>query len=254
MLEPTLIERVLPQGCDCGHNQFESDTITPFYTHQQIELPEIQMKVSHFILHKTTCSHCGKTVCAGTPKKHQSGYSPRLSAMVAELSGSHGASRQTVQDFWQSVLGLPISVGGFQRIIDRTSEALKPLYDEFGKQARKAKVNYIDKTSWFQSGKLSWLWTMVNHIVAFFKALEDEDWRARERAAKALREIWDTRAVKPLIAVLRDESKKVRKEAGRALQRLTKKSFIFDNTNIEKWQHWCGKNKETFLNKSTDGR
>ncbi|KKL55259.1 hypothetical protein LCGC14_2257220, partial [marine sediment metagenome] len=82
--------------------------------------------------------------------------------MVAELSGSHGASRQTVQDFLQSVLNVPISIGGIQRIIDRTSDALKPVYDEIGQQVRKAEVNHIDETSWFQSGKLCWLWTMVN--------------------------------------------------------------------------------------------
>jgi transposase len=168
MLEPTETKIILPTICDCGRYDFNPKTLEPYYTHQHIELPEIQMDVRHFILHKSKCNHCGTTVRAVVPKEYQSGYGPRLSATVAELSGSHGASRQTVQDFCQSILGIPISVGGIQCILDRTSKALRPVYDEIGRRARQADVNYIDETSWFQSGKLSWLWTMVNHTVAFF--------------------------------------------------------------------------------------
>jgi transposase len=187
LLEPTETNIVLPTLCECGRYDFDPKTLKPYYTHQHIELPEIQMNVSHFILHKGKCNLCGKTVRAVVSKKYQSGYGPRLSATVAELSGSHGASRQTVQDFCQSILGIPISVGGIQCILDRTSEALKPIYDEIGRQARQADVNHVDETSWFQSGKLNWLWTMVNHTVAFFmvhpnrskQAFEQlvDDWR-----------------------------------------------------------------------------
>ena len=168
MLEPTETKIILPTICDCGRYDFDPKTLEPYYTHQHIELPEIQMDVRHFILHKGKCNHCGTTVRSVVPKEYQSGYGPRLSATVAELSGSHGASRQTVQDFCQSILGIPISVGGIQCILDRASKALKPVYDEIGQQVRQADVNHIDETSWFQSGKLSWLWTMVNHTVAFF--------------------------------------------------------------------------------------
>ena len=187
MLDPTDTQMILPTICDCGRYDFAADTIAPYYTHQHIELPEIELNVTHFMLHKAKCNCCGKTIRAGVPKEYQSGYGSRFSAMVAELSGSHGASRQTVQDFCQSVLGIPISVGGIQRIIDRSSEALKPVYDEIGKQARQAEVNHIDETSWVQAGKLKWLWAMVNHAVAFFmvhpnrskKAFEQlvDDWK-----------------------------------------------------------------------------
>lgn len=168
MLEPTETNLILPTICDCGRYDFDPATLEPYYTHQHIELPEIQMDVKHFILHKSKCNHCGTTARSVVPKQYQSGYGPRFSATVAELSGSHGASRQTVQDFCQSILGTPISVGGIQRILDRASKALRPVYDEIGQQVRQEDVNYIDETSWFQSGKLSWLWTMVNHTAAFF--------------------------------------------------------------------------------------
>ena len=168
MLEPTKVKNLLPDACDCGQLVLNPDSIMPYYTHQHIELPEIKMDVTHFILHKGRCNSCGKTVKARVPNKVSSGYGPRLSAVIAELSGSHGASRLMVQDFCQSVLGVPISVGGIQRVIDRVSEAIEPIYSEIGNQARKAKVNGVDETSWLQSGKLKWLWTMVNETVSFF--------------------------------------------------------------------------------------
>lgn len=168
MLDPTQTINVLPDHCQCGRLSLEADSIKPFYTHQYIELPEIKLDVTHLILNQGKCQCCGKTVKATIPSHLRAGYGPRLSAVICELSGSHGASRLTVQDFCQSVLGLSISTGGIQRIIDRSSAAIKPIYNAIANQARKQDVNGIDETSWFKCGKLQWLWTMVNPIVAFF--------------------------------------------------------------------------------------
>ena len=168
MLEPSKVENIMPKDCDCGRLVLDPNSIKAFYTHQQIELPEIKMDVTHFILHKGKCQCCGNTVKARIPSEVSSGYGPRLSAVIAELSGSHGASRQSVQDFCHSVLGFAISTGAIQRIIDRSSAAILPIYNAIGNQARQSEVNGVDETSWFQAGKLQWLWTLVNHVVAFF--------------------------------------------------------------------------------------
>jgi transposase len=48
------------------------------------------MKVLHFILNKGNCRNCGKIVKAKVTKEHQSGYDPRLSALIAEISGIQG--------------------------------------------------------------------------------------------------------------------------------------------------------------------
>ena len=180
MLEPTEVKNLLPEACDCGQLILNPESLMPYYTHQHIELPETKMDVTHFILHKGRCNSCGKTVKARAPRESSSGYGPRLSAVIAELSGSHGASRLTVQDFCQSVLGVPISTGGIQRVIDRVSGAIEPIYTGIGNQARKAKVNGVDETSWLQSGKLKWLWTMVNDSVSFFMIHQNRSKQAFE--------------------------------------------------------------------------
>jgi len=76
MLEPSDTKVILPTICGCGRYDLDPTTLEPYYTHQHIELPEIQVDVTHFILHKGKCNHCGKTVRAVVPKKHQSGYGP----------------------------------------------------------------------------------------------------------------------------------------------------------------------------------
>ncbi len=167
-LEPTEKKHILPEPCDCGSSTIVPGSLKPYYTHQVIELPEIDMDVLHFILTKGTCRHCGKTVKAAIPKEHRTGYGPRFSALIAEMSGIQGNSRETVRSFCKSMLNVSISVGAIQKVIDRASKALRPWYDAMGEKARENDINHVDETSWFQNGALHWLWVMANRSVAYF--------------------------------------------------------------------------------------
>ncbi len=184
MLEPTETVHVKPERCCCGNSEF-GDT-RPYYTHQEIELPEIEMKVTHFILHEGPCRACGKINKAQVPEGHQSGYGPRLSALIGEMAGIQGNSRATVQQFCSSVLNIAISKGAVQKVIDRVSAAIKPHYEGIGRVAREAKINHIDETSWFMNGVLMWLWAMANTAVAFFMIHP----RRSKEAFSALIEDW----------------------------------------------------------------
>jgi transposase len=184
MLEPTETVHVKPERCCCGNREF-GDT-KPYYTHQEIELPEIEMKVTHFILHEGRCRACGKINKAQVPAGHQSGYGARLSALIGEMAGIQGNSRATVQGFCSSVLNMTMSKGAVQKVIDRVSEAIKPYYEGIGRVAREAKINHIDETSWFMNGVLMWLWAMANTAVAFFMIHP----RRSKEAFSALIEDW----------------------------------------------------------------
>ena len=110
------------------------------------------MHVKHVVLKKGQCSGCGRWVKAKLPKEYQTGYGPRFSALVAELSGIQGISRQAVEAFIQNVFDVPISTGGIQKVIDRVSEALSPVHAAIGASVRSAAVNHVDETSWQQAG------------------------------------------------------------------------------------------------------
>jgi transposase len=167
-LKPTEKNQIFPEPCDCGCSKIAPGSLKPYYTHQVIELPEIDMDVLHVILTKGICWHCGKIVKAVIPKEHRTGYGSRFSALIAEMSGIQGNSRETVRSFCKSVLNVSISVGAIQKVVDRASKALKPCYDAIGEKARENDINHVDETSWFQNGALRWLWVMANRSVAYF--------------------------------------------------------------------------------------
>ena len=159
----------MPERCTCGNSEFDRQQMQPFYVHQHIELPEIKMDVSHFILQQCDCPNCGKTVKAKLPCNVSTGYGPRLTAFAGELSGIKAMSRNDVKQLCVSVLGIPIATGTIQKLVDRNSEALLPVYDHIGQIARRWWCNYIDETSWFKEHDLHWLWAMVNERVAFYR-------------------------------------------------------------------------------------
>jgi transposase len=166
LLTPTEVVPVPPKPCECGSQAFEN--LRVYYTHQYIELPEIQMEVTHFVLQEAECTACGK-ICKGVvPEGFHVGYVPRFTGLIGELSASQRSSRSAVKEFCQSVLGIAISSGGIQRCVDRVSEAILPYYVSIAERARSVVVNFIDETSWYQHGVLAWLWVMVNTSVAFF--------------------------------------------------------------------------------------
>lgn len=166
LLVPDTIKKLHPDVCICGSSKFVK--AEPYYTHQHIEFPEVNLNITHFVLYREECSCCGKMNRALIPSEFQSGYGPRLSAIIAELAGSHGDSRANIQNFCASVLGFSISLGTIQKVLDRASEAVAPHYNAIGEQARQQAVNHVDETSWYLKGLLCWLWVLTNSTVAFF--------------------------------------------------------------------------------------
>jgi transposase len=182
LLEPTQVIEVKPLACVCG--QTECLDTSPYYTHQVIERPEIQMIVRHFVWYEAYCPQCGNVTKAQVPPDASAGQGPRLTALIGELSGSQRASRSAVQEFCRSVLGVHLSRGAIQGAVDRVSAAIEPDYEALAAQARQAPVNDIDETAWYQHGVLAWLWVMVNTTVAFFKVQASRSKAAFEALVK----------------------------------------------------------------------
>lgn len=166
LLSPTEVHLIEPGPCACGHGELVS--LAPYYTHQVIELPPIEMDIEHFILHQGTCSGCGRILKAQIPSAHQAGYGPRLTALIGQLAGMHRSSRRLIQDFCHTVLHIPMSLGAMQKSIDRVSHAIWPHYEAIAKLARQARVGYIDETPWYCQNTLNWLWTLSTDTVSLY--------------------------------------------------------------------------------------
>ena len=154
-----------PESWACGRDEF--DLISPYYTHQVLELPPIAMEVTPWGVHQGCCQGCGHWHKAQVPSEHATGYGPRLSALMGELAGIYGNGRRMVQRFCHSVLGVPISLGAIQKVLARVTPAIAPHYRLIATQARQAPVNYIDETPWSCDNALEWLGVMASEHVAF---------------------------------------------------------------------------------------
>jgi transposase len=165
-IRPTDLMELHPQQCSCTCREFEEQE--PYYIHQVIELPEIKATVTHVLLYRGRCRACGKTAKAHIPHEQRTGFGPRLCAMVAELAAVHGNSRRAVQDFLFSVIGIPVSQGAIQNILDRISQSIATHYEAIAESVRAAPVNHVDETTWKRNNALEWLWLMCNSTAAFF--------------------------------------------------------------------------------------
>jgi transposase len=124
------------------------------------------MEITHFLLYQARCRDCGQIVRAQVPPEHATGYGPWCTALIGELAGVQGTSRRLIQQFCGSVLRVPLSLGGIQKLMDRVSDALAPHYAAIATQARRAAVNSIDETPWWLRSTLHWLWVMVSDTVS----------------------------------------------------------------------------------------
>ena len=125
MLEPTEVKNIIPELCICGNTHF--DNTNSYYTHQVIELPEIKMEVTHFVLHKGQCSCCGKVNKAVVPNEHRTGFGPRLSAMIAQMAGNMGDSRTLIQDYCSSVWDFISAWEPFRKSLTVRQKPLNPI-------------------------------------------------------------------------------------------------------------------------------
>jgi transposase len=71
LLAPTEVIEVTPDVCACGQQEFPATM--PYHTHQVIELPEIQMTVTHVVLHEGHCPGCGRLLKAALPAEYRYG-------------------------------------------------------------------------------------------------------------------------------------------------------------------------------------
>ena len=62
LLEPTEVQPIYPASCACGQGELVSPTL--YQTHQVIELPPIDMQITHFLLHQAHCVGCGQLLKA----------------------------------------------------------------------------------------------------------------------------------------------------------------------------------------------
>jgi transposase len=164
---------VVPEDCSfCGHGLGAANRTGKTLAHQVVEIPPVVAQVTEYVLHEALCPGCGETTMAMIPNGVPTTcVGVRFQAIFALLTGRCRISRREARDVVMALFGpkARISLGTVAAMEKRTSEALRPVYDEALDAIQNAEFVHGDETSWREENRLAWLWTAVTPMLKVFR-------------------------------------------------------------------------------------
>jgi transposase len=140
------------------------------WRHQVVELLPLAVRVTEYPMAARRCPACGKRtradLPAGVPRRP---FGPRLTAVVALLSGRYRLSRREVRQLLQDLWQVHLSLGAVVHPEQAQSAALAPVYEEARATAQQAAVVNMDETGWREARQRAWLWTVVTATLTVFR-------------------------------------------------------------------------------------
>jgi transposase len=150
---------------------------------QVIELPEIKPHVTEHRAHSLRCDCCGVVTEQSLPDEVlQHGFGPRLSGLIAYLTGRCRLSKRQVVELCDDVLSVPISTGSICAVEKDVSAALAVPVEEARNVVREQPVVGADETGWREDKHKAWLWTAVTSVAIVFQI-------ARSRGSAVAKEL-----------------------------------------------------------------
>lgn len=156
-----------PQSCGSCGSPLDGEDPAPIQ-HQVAEIPPVEPVITEYRLHECECGQCGARTRGGLPPGVPTGgFGPRLTAILALLSGGCRLGKRTIQQLANQLFGLTISLGMICKLERRVAQALEQPIGDLAEYVRTQPVN-IDETSWRENKKKSWLWVAVAPLVTLF--------------------------------------------------------------------------------------
>jgi len=137
--------------------------------YQSTELPILRPHTTEYRQHGVVCPCCSYTTYGPYDQVPASPFGPRLSSVVAVLTGVYHLSRRGAGALLSDLLGVRVSLGAVSAIEARVAEAVKPVVEECWATVGDAPVKHTDGTSWFKAGILCSLWTIATASATVFK-------------------------------------------------------------------------------------
>jgi transposase len=139
------------------------------WRHQVVELLPLAVRVIEYQMAVRRCPACGKRTRAdlpvGVPRRP---FGPRLTAVIALLSGRYRLSRREVRQLLHDLWQVKLSLGAVVQQEQAQSAALAPVVDEARAAVQQAAVVNMDETGWRQGQQRAWLWTVVTAELTVF--------------------------------------------------------------------------------------
>ncbi len=138
---------------------------------QQIELPEKMYKVIEHKARKYLDPVTGRIHIAALPDEVCKGglLAADMTAFVSFMKSSCHMSYSTIQQFFEQLMKLDISRGMLCKATKKTSEALKPSYEQLAETLPGESQVNIDETGHHDDGVLHWTWCFDTLRYSLFK-------------------------------------------------------------------------------------
>jgi transposase len=163
---------VVPELCQHCAQPFPQTTTSRrgrAWRHQVLELLPLAVRVTEYQMIARRCPCCGKRTRAGLPVGvPRRPFGPRLTAVVALLSGRYRLSRREVRQLLQDLWQVRLSLGAVVRQEQAQSTALAPIVAEARAAVQQADAANVDETGWRADRQRAWLWTAVTGGLTVF--------------------------------------------------------------------------------------
>lgn len=137
---------------------------------QQVELVERPIAIVEHRAMVYWCPRCRKTHYAPLPPEATKGglLGPQLTSLVAYLKGACHCSFSTIQRFCRDVLQLEISQGQLVKVIHKSTESLRPAYEELLAALPTQPYVRADETGHKNNGERWWTWCFRTRLFTLF--------------------------------------------------------------------------------------
>jgi transposase len=120
-------------------------------------------------IHRDWCPRCRRQVEPRVPDALPGAtLGCRTLAFSAWLHYGLGNTLSQILEVFNHYLQLKLSKGGLVEMWQRLAEALRPWYDQIGREALDSAVLHADETGWRESGKTRWLWCFGNASLTYY--------------------------------------------------------------------------------------
>lgn len=138
---------------------------------QQIELVEKPFLITEHKARMYQDPATGTTYASPFPPEVSAAglCGPRLSAFIGYLKGGCRMSYSLIQDLLRDVMNIDLSTGQLAKIVQKTSTALEPAYEQLVSALPRQEVLGVDETGHYDRGKTLWTWCFRAQDFAAFK-------------------------------------------------------------------------------------
>lgn len=134
---------------------------------QVLDLPAQLRHVTHHRRHTLACPCCRTRTTAAPVPGAASGFGPKLTAVVAYLTGVGRLGKRTVRALLADVCDIPVSLGSVSKLEATVSRALEPIHAAAHDHAKGLDAN-VDETGWTEGRSKAWLWVAVTRLLTVF--------------------------------------------------------------------------------------